>query len=479
MLLIAAAMAHGPAPTADWSAPRLMTQPAGTRVGVMAESDAPVELWVLADGEMVPAALHWHGDGVGVYFADLSEPAQRVQLSSPDAHRIHDASWELFEPGPREPIGGAPPPAPGVLPQELVDIGVISRADWGAAATTCSSLEDDWYRMAVHHTAGSQTNGGTVAGTVRALQSYAQGSGSYCDVPYQFLVGYDGSLWEGRPYDYYSGATGGGNNNGNIAISFLGCYDADDCGTSHAVTDAMMDAGRLLVNTLADLHDIPLNGTSIRGHRDYPDTATACPGDLLHPRLNELYASVAPRWAAALVDTSLPLGGTLTVPVGEPTDAWITLQNTGSETWSPATTLLAPLPRDWSNPLAHDSWISGGRIVGVSQSVGPGETGRFEFTLQGDAVGSVDLSLGLVEEHQAWFADDGGPAEGALDLTVLVEQDDDTGGVATDSGPIDSGGGGGVAPWPRQSFASGCSAVPGPGGVLGLLALALLWRRRG
>ena len=66
--------------------------------------------------------------------------------------------------------------------------------------------------MAIHHTAGSQTYGGTVEGSVRALQAYAFSTGEYCDIPYQFLVGYDGSLWEGRPYDYYSGATGGGNN---------------------------------------------------------------------------------------------------------------------------------------------------------------------------------------------------------------------------------------------------------------------------
>ena len=30
--------------------------------------------------------------------------------------------------------------------------------------------------------------------------------GGYCDIPYQYLVGYDGSLWEARPINMYSDA---------------------------------------------------------------------------------------------------------------------------------------------------------------------------------------------------------------------------------------------------------------------------------
>ena len=78
---------------------------------------------------------------------------------------------------------------------------------------------------------------------VKALQAYAQDSGGYCDIPYQFLVGHDGSLWEGRSLTYTSGATGGGNNDGNIAVSFLGCYHPSQQNTQTGrLTEAMLDA---------------------------------------------------------------------------------------------------------------------------------------------------------------------------------------------------------------------------------------------
>jgi hypothetical protein len=117
----------------------------------------------------------------------------------------------------------------------------------------------------------------------------------FCDVPYQFLVGYDGSLWEGRPYDYYSGATGGGNNDGNIAISFMGCYDGTACNVGpHPATDEMMDAANVLVQTLVAMHSIPSDSDSIRGHQNWPGNSTACPGNYILDRFDELLQPLDP-----------------------------------------------------------------------------------------------------------------------------------------------------------------------------------------
>lgn len=406
----------------QWNQELRGTEP-GTRVGMMVEvaDEAPVRIEVWNGKSWLSAKEIFRTEHVAVMHADLGGMRETVRFRSPDRARIRGVDWDLLVPV-REPRGIAPP-APGVLPADLAAIGVISRAQWGADATTCTSTEDNWYRMAIHHTAGSQTYGGTVQGAVQALQAYSLGTGEYCDIPYQFLVGYDGSLWEGRPYDYYSGATGGGNNDGNIAISFLGCYHPSGCATSHAVTEEMMAGGQLLVQTLVAKHGIPSNSDSIRGHRDWPGNSTACPGQWLYDRLDELRAPLGPSYAGELVGINFL--APLELQVGEEISGTVELRNTGRQSWTPGQTFLGTTPRDVASGLAGSTWTSGTRAATVSSTVAPGETGIFAFSVRGNTVGPFDQGFGLVQEWVTWFADDGGPADGAIRLTgeVLAPED--------------------------------------------------------
>jgi hypothetical protein len=317
-----------------------------------------------------------------------------------------------------------------ILRSELAAIGVVSRAEWGARPTTCSDREDDWYRMAIHHTAGNPTYGGTVEGAVQFLQAYSQDGGTYCDIPYQFLVGVDGSLWEGREDIYYSGATYG-NNDGDIAVSFLGCFTPSGCpGSTTDVTEEMIAGGNVLVQTLAGMHAISMS--DVRGHKDWSGwDHTSCPGDWLYARLDDLRAPLD-TWAGALVGTNLP-DAPVQIALGATWEGWFDLQNTGTTTWSPGSTLLATIPRDTESPLYDASWVSPTRLATVTEPVAPGGTGRFTFTLRGNTPGRVDAPLGLVQEGVTWFADDGGPSDGSLALQVEVSEapQDDT---ASDSG---------------------------------------------
>ncbi len=434
----------------DWGQPLVVDEP-GTRVAMIVETrdEAAVRVEVEAGGAWQPAVTTWHKGRVSVLVADVEPATRSVRLRSVDADRITTLDADIFLPSSPEPRGpvGAPPPPPsaGILPAELVAIGVISRGDWGADATTCTSIEADWYRMAIHHTAGVQTYGGTVQGAVQALQAYSLGTGEYCDIPYQFLVGYDGSLWEGRPYDYYSGATGGGNNDGNVAVCFLGCYHPSGCGGgSNAVTEAMMGGGQLLVQTLVALDGIPSDADSIRGHRDWPDNATSCPGDWLYDRLDELRDPLGPDFAASLTGQSCtPTGEAgFELPVGATGQCVMELVNTGASSWSPGTTKLAPIPRDVASPLAAASWLDAARVVSVQADTAPGATGRFSFDVFAPAVGEYTLSLGLLEEWVTWFADDGGPSDGDLAVGLrVVAVEGDTASPAPEDRPgsADSG----------------------------------------
>jgi len=494
-----------------WLSPITDFDEGGDRMAALVTADGPLWLEVRAvdeagvAGPWRTAEETWRGgDGQRVLAVDLARWSPGAQVRVWGLDSVASLGWALHVVAP-EPERSAPPRPPSVS-AALSGIGVIARETWGADPTTCSSYEDDWYRYAIHHTAGGQTSGGTVQGAVQSLQAYAFSTGSYCDIPYQFLVGYDGSLWEGRPLDFTSGATGGGNNDGNIAICFLGCYDSAYCDSSGGDADtlAMMAAARLLAQTLADEHAAPTTADTLRGHQDWPDNATACPGDKVMARLDEVRSAGAHFQGAYMEDA---WGGAVTMAPGETVSGWVAIRNDGIETWT-SNTKLAPLPRDEASALADAAWESASRVGPPVSDVAPGETGQFLLTIHGAAEGTSSLELALVEEWVTWFADvpvGGGPAEGAIALTVTVTSDtetttptDDTGADtdASDTGGAGPGGGGPGGRGPGEDDALGATfgeralltdgkgcgcAAPGPapppliGWLLGAAALA---RRR-
>lgn len=443
------------------------------------------ETFVNADHRVLVADLRPDG-------APDAFDAVQLSLAAADEPRVDTLAWDALVP--RFPLAGrrsreadAPPfaaSAAGPLPTELLTIGVIPRSVWGARATGCSALEDDWYRMAIHHTAGDQTSGGTVEGALRTTQAYMMDSGGYCDLAYQFMLGYDGRVFEGRPYGFYSGATGG-NNDGNAAACYLGCYHpAPACPTPNVATDEMIGAGQLLVQTFSRLHGFPTTEDEVRGHRDWPDNATACPGDSVIDRIDEIRTDLA--WfTAAEVSRSAT---DLVLAPGEVADVEITLRNEGGLPWEPGAVLLGTTgPRDQAAALADGSWVAPNRAATVPSATPPGGEAAFSFTVTAPAAeGTYTVSLGLVAEGITWFADapwGGGPADDLVVLTVEVADDPlptpttgDTAEDPTGDGPDPAG----FVPPPRTSLApSGCGCdSPASGGGAALLAALLLARRR-
>lgn len=173
------------------------------------------------------------------------------------------------------------------LRSEFADLGVVSRESWGARRTRCTSDDASKNRLAVHYTVTPSAN---PERQVRAIQTYHMDSRGWCDVGYHFLVGIDGSVYEGRPLAL-QGAHVGGHNTGNVGVSFVGCFNPTGCrsgwGPKHP-PEVMVEAGGRLLAELARVHGISVSATTLKGHRDHSGASTSCPGDYLHARLSDL-----------------------------------------------------------------------------------------------------------------------------------------------------------------------------------------------
>jgi hypothetical protein len=293
----------------DWLVSPLSPTVEGlTRVGVMIELVQPGPLPLVqaqgfldgaASGDWVRLEPTFSEDRLHVAVAPLTGPADaarlRVALEGVDWVRVIQwsavAAAQSDEPGLEEGTesnGGA-------LSAPLQGLGVVSRAGWGARPTKCSSSNAAKARVAVHYTV---TPSDKPAVRVRAIQAYHMDSKGWCDIGYHFLVGLDGSLYEGRPA-HLLGAHVAGHNTGSLGLSFIGCFHSSGCGDMGPVQPptGMLDAGARLLAALAGEYAIALDAAHVKGHRDFSGADTDCPGDHLYARLGDVRATAA-AWQA-------------------------------------------------------------------------------------------------------------------------------------------------------------------------------------
>ena len=422
------------------------TQYSGTRVGLFIEKSSELDIdiearWVsdTEKGQWMRLQNTFALPTLELWNQDFDQATRAIQFRTKQPSSMEYIEWDLLHPldeydyrdNSEEDTGfftplvpSYPPPASTYLSSALVDLGVIARTDWGSATTGCTTPENDWYRMAVHHVASSQTYNGTIEARVQALQAWAMSTGGFCDIPYQYLVGYDGTLWEARPINRYSGATGGGQNDGNIAVSFIGCYDQSACMSSYGFydtpTDIMMARARELIQTLSDEHEIDIDQANIKMHRDWPGNSTACPGAGIVNRFGELINPNA-YYHAKVVGKSHDEA--ISLYEGETVDVWVDVQNLGMWDWD-ADTKLAPTPRDTPSVMSDTSWADTTRVQAVQSTVSTNDTYRFNFTLHGSQVGTFAQDFSMMQEGVTWFADTpygGSFPDDAILFTVDVE----------------------------------------------------------
>ncbi|MCB9595466.1 MAG: N-acetylmuramoyl-L-alanine amidase [Sandaracinaceae bacterium] len=247
-------------------------------------------------GEWTPLATSWAEPGMRVAFADIDVAAgAQIRIREADLARLSVLRWSATMPADGEPDADPETdPDLGVgteaLIASLAPLGIVERSAWGARATRCSSRDSARYRMAIHHTSSPST--GDVAARVRGFQAYHMDSRGWCDVGYHFLIGADGTIYEGRPLELL-GAHVGGNNTGNVGIAFVGCFEPSNCSPASTwgpstPSDAMIASASRLVAYLADEYGITPSASTIKGHRQHSGASTDCPGINVLDRMTEI-----------------------------------------------------------------------------------------------------------------------------------------------------------------------------------------------
>ncbi|MBO6933999.1 MAG: N-acetylmuramoyl-L-alanine amidase [Deltaproteobacteria bacterium] len=249
----------------------------------------------VASGTWQPVEWTWseHDQHVGIVdFGTIVDGAQ-VRMPPADAEMIRQIRWSATYVDESAAVGDASDALVGsrsdALAGELAAAGVVSRASWGARSTRCSSRNPSKHRMAIHHTVTGATN---PERQVRGIQAYHMDGRGWCDVGYHFLIGTDGTVFEGRPLDLL-GAHVGGHNTGNIGISLVGCFQNSGCaGLSGPRTPpaAMICAAGQLANVLSSRFGITVNDGSLRGHTQHGGASTSCPGANTLPLLGDIRA---------------------------------------------------------------------------------------------------------------------------------------------------------------------------------------------
>ena len=202
---------------------------------------------------------------------------------------------------------------PQVAEADAGDPDIVTRRQWGADESLksksggCERRFFNLQQIFVHHTAGANYDQHPRA-TMRAIYWYHVARQGWCDIGYNFVIGPDGTIFEGRwargyrPWETHDSESTGGNvvagahvanyNSGSLGISLMGNYSQVDIAPA---------ARESLVRLLAwetDRHDLdpqgrhtyrnPDSGSTrklhyISGHRDAGDTE--CPGRNVYSEL--------------------------------------------------------------------------------------------------------------------------------------------------------------------------------------------------
>lgn len=149
----------------------------------------------------------------------------------------------------------------------------VSRAEWGAdwiAPRGNTVHPNNRTHFVVHHSTGDNLGQPDPKAWVKSIFNYHVFTNGNVDIGYNFLVDWNGNIYEGRGWDK-SGACQYGMNTAGWCVVVLG---------NSSIPGNLTEAAKIAVRSLAEEADFKAGKSLIRwGHRDVPGNSTACPGD--------------------------------------------------------------------------------------------------------------------------------------------------------------------------------------------------------
>lgn len=155
---------------------------------------------------------------------------------------------------------------------------IVSRAEWGARQPTSTTrIAKPVPRVFIHHTAGDTcTTQAQCISVVKSIQNYHMNSKGWADIGYNFLVGQDGNVYEGRGWNNVGAHAADArvnHNYGSIGISVIGTFN------TIAPNAAALNAVKQLI--ACGVSNGGLSGAyTLHGHRD--GGCTECPGQAFY-----------------------------------------------------------------------------------------------------------------------------------------------------------------------------------------------------
>jgi hypothetical protein len=133
--------------------------------------------------------------------------------------------------------------------------------------------------VTLHHTGDSRPllHADSAVFRLRGIQRWGASDRNWWDLPYHFLLGLNGEIFEGRDYRYMGETNTAYNPEGHFLISIIGNYGRQE------PTPALMNSIADLMAWAVDEFDVPLD--RIGGHYNYAETT--CPGTHLRKYLED------------------------------------------------------------------------------------------------------------------------------------------------------------------------------------------------
>ncbi|XP_078597485.1 peptidoglycan-recognition protein SC2-like isoform X1 [Branchiostoma floridae x Branchiostoma japonicum] len=153
------------------------------------------------------------------------------------------------------------------------ELTIITRAEWGARPPKSrANLTSPVPYVIIHHSYEPDVcwNRSQCEKYVRGIQNFHMDTRGWDDIGYNFLVGGNGDVFEGRGWGVKGAQAGPDWNNRSIGICFIGDF-TDKLPPKEAIT-----AGKVLIQLGVDKKKLVANYT-LYGHRQV--RPTECPGN--------------------------------------------------------------------------------------------------------------------------------------------------------------------------------------------------------